>query len=280
MKKIFYLLVTPLLISFLFNFSSCEDDPPKKEEPSGMISFAFEHTVDGQTVEWDNMKYTNAAGNNYELSNVQWFVSDVTLIKDNGAEVLLNNWEFSHYIDSDIPGSMSWDVVDKVPTGTYDSVVFTFGIKGSKNEPFMFVNYPESAMFWPLHLGGDSGGYHYMKLNGFWMDSLNRRSPFEFHLGVGQAQDANGNRITNPDGSYVFVQNWFEVRLSKESFELVKDGHKEVTIRMNMENWFENPNTYDHNAYGADIMENQAAQKAARENGHDVFSITQIKDVQ
>jgi hypothetical protein len=281
MKKILLLLSVILSFAMVISLSSCEDDDDDDTpETYGKITFNFEHYIDGQPIEFDNMKYTNAAGNNYEVTNIQWFVSNITLHKKGGGVQVLNAWDLAHYIDTDIPKSMSWEVTDKVNVDDYQAISFTFGFRGGDNEPFMYVNYPESAMFWPLHLGGDSGGYHYMKLNGFWMNQQNLRSPFEFHLGVGQAQDANGNRIKNPDGSYVFVQNWFDVTLDQSSFSIADKGHKEVTIRMNVDNWFKNPNVYDHNAFGADIMENQAAQIVAKANGIDVFSLVEIKDVQ
>jgi hypothetical protein len=41
---------------------------------------------------------------------------------------------------------------------------------------------------------------------------------------------------------------------------------------MNIEQWFENPNVYDHNQWGGDIMEQQDAMALAVENGWNVFS--------
>ena len=43
-------------------------------------------------------------------------------------------------------------------------------------------------------------------------------------------------------------------------------------ISRNIENWFKNPNTYDHNQWGGDIMQNQPAMKIAAENGWNVFT--------
>ena len=127
----------------------------------------------------------------------------------------------------------------------------------------MFVNPPESFMFWPIYLGG---GYHHMKLNGKWLDENQQISPFDFHLGIGQIY------YSYPDSITGFVQNYFNVELPNSSFSLVKNQTKEIQIIMNIENWFKSPNTYNHDDWGGDIMQNKEAMFLACENGHDVFT--------
>jgi len=40
---------------------------------------------------------------------------------------------------------------------------------------------------------------------------------------------------------------------------------------MHVDEWFNNPDIYDHNQYGGDIMENQEAMSKACGNGWNVF---------
>ncbi|MFC2114108.1 MbnP family protein [Bacteroidota bacterium] len=274
-------------VFFLSNCCKNCDDPPVPLSPTGKIQLVFKHYVNDSPATNDKMMYWNAAGNHWELSEVQWFITDVTLHKKNGDKDMLDQWSFYHYVDTDIPSTLSWDIEDKVDTGTYSDITFTFGIKGERNEPFMFVNAPENQMFWPYHLGGDDGGYHYMKINGFWQDTNQFRRGFNFHLGVGQKQYSDGTRIkvwdpsigTSGDSSYVFIQNWFEVTLPASTFVLEKDKTKQIEIIMNIDKWFTTPNDYNHNIWGPDIMENQAAMQKVKENGHDVFTVGIIKDL-
>jgi len=273
--------IIPLLIAVsMLIFMGCPNpDPPVK--PSGKISFKFEHFVNDDTARFDKLIYTNDAGNEWELSLVQWFLSDVTLHKKDGDSLVLTKWTFYHYIDTDIPSTLTWDVVDNIDTGEYESISFIFGFKGERNKPYMFVNPPESQMFWPYYLGGDSGGYHYMKLNGFWKNPSNIRTGFDLHLGVGQKQDINGNRIKvkiGDDSSFVFVQNWFRVKIDNTNFTIQEGKTKELTVRMNIESWFKTPNIYDHNKFGPNVMENQKALTEIKENGFDVFTVSSIKD--
>lgn len=127
----------------------------------------------------------------------------------------------------------------------------------------MFVNPPESFMFWPENLGG---GYHYLKLNGKWLNELDQAAPFNFHLGIGQIY------FSYPDSISSFVQNYFRVILPASAFNLAVGETKSVEVIMNVENWFQSPNIYNHNTHGGDIMQKQHVMALAVENGWNVFT--------
>lgn len=210
------------------------------------------------------MKYVNAAGNEYEVTEAQWFISDVYLIDAGGNSRRLFLSQKACYIDSNIPATLS-HTDSGLPAGPYSAVRFTFGLKGDNNTPGQFTDPPESNMMWPYALGGDFGGYHYMKLNGFWRDDSDQRTPFNFHFGVGQIYDEGDNV---PE----FVQNWFEVTLPI-SVDVRPDREAALELRMNIDKWFDGAFVYDHNEFGGMIMNNQRALEVIRENGKHVFSI-------
>ena len=163
MQTKYALYLSMLCGTLLLLTVSCKEDDPVAENTSGHISFTFTHLLDGLPLEKDVMKYVNAAGNPYEINQVMYFISDVTLHKSDGTKRLISDWKDIHYVDIDIPETLKWDVYDDIPSGNYDSVSFIFGISGEKNKSFMFVNPPEVNMMWPDILGG---GYHYMMING------------------------------------------------------------------------------------------------------------------
>lgn len=268
MKNIKFFL---LIIIAILTFNFCKKE--KKETPidTGKIRFIFTHLIDGKALQKDTMKYMNAAGNNYSVSEVKYFISDVTLYKTDGTKQLINQWEEIHYIDEGISETKTWNVYDKITIGTYDSITFVFGITKEKNKSFMYVNPPEVNMMWPDILGG---GYHYLMINGFWKNTLNQNEPYNFHMGIGQLYA--GSTI-NTDSIIAYVQNYFTVSLPHSSFTINKDETKEIQILMNIENWFKTPHIYDHNYWGGAIMQKQAAMQMAKENGWDVFSIGYIK---
>ena len=255
--KVVWTIFTALI---LFSCGKRDDEPGKNP---GHISLAFEHRIANQPLVFDQMIYENEAGNQFLVNEIQYFISDVTLIDGQGNAVLLDAWEDILYVDTDLPVTHTHHLMDDIAPGTYASLKFTFGISAEKNQSLMFVNPPESLMFWPELLGG---GYHYMKLNGKWLDTLGQVSPFNFHLGIGQVY------ISYPDVIDHYVQNHFEVILACPGLEVREGETSPVRVVMHVENWFRSPHTYDHNQWGGDIMQKQEAMHMACENGWDVFS--------
>lgn len=238
---------------------------------TGHINFKFLHYVDGQPLHKDSMMYVNAAGNQYEVNQLMYFISDVTLYKSGGTKKIIDDWKDINYVDIDIPSTLTWNVYDSIPVGTYDSITFIFGITAEKNKSFMFVNSPEVNMMWPDVLGG---GYHYMMLNGKWIDTTNAVENFNFHMGIGQLYKSN---VITVDSIYAFVQNYFTVSLANSSFTLSNNETKEIEIIMNIDSWFNTPHIYDHNYWGGSIMQIQPAMQMIKENGYDVFTVGNIK---
>ncbi len=261
-----------LVVMMVAGGNSCtekKEDPPRI--PAGNVVFDFSHLVDGDPLHQNELIYTNAAGNNYLITEVKYFISDITFYKSDGSRKIVEDWKDIFYIDIDIPETQTIRIFDQIPAGEYDSITFIFGISEEKNQSFMYVNPPEVFMAWPTVLGG---GYHYMMINGKWEDTTRHTIPFDFHMGIGQLYQGGGY---NPDSIYAFVQNWFIVSLPESDFTMKDQDSLTFNIAMNIESWFETPHIYDHNHWGGDIMQKQPAMEMARENGSDVFSISKAE---
>ncbi len=248
--------------------SSCCKDPEPDPEPdknTGKIHLDFDFLVDGNPLEYDTLMYVNAAGNHYLVYEVQYFVTQVTIYQKGGKVKVLDGWEKEHYIDTNIPSTMSWDVYDDLEEGNYDSLSFRFGFIDADNQSFMFVNPPENAMVWPEYSGG---GYHYMKIDGKWVAPSGNFRGFAFHIGRGQVYDSNNNPIS-------FIDNSYYVTLDKSNFVVAKGKYTNLIIRMHVDQWFTSPKDYDHNVWGGDIMQNQDAMAVGVENGWNVFELVQ-----
>ncbi len=258
-------------LQFLFLFTGCKknEDPPPVAL-SGTLFFSIDHQVDGAPLKLNELIYTNAAGNEYLVTDVMYFISDITLYRNDGLQKMIGEWKDIFYVDEHIPETKTIQFFDKIPVGTYDSITFIFGISEAKNKSYLFVNPPEAIMGWPEVLGG---GYHYMMMNGKWQDSTGLLMPFNFHLGIGQLYKGNDYNV---DSIYAFVQNYFKVSLPGSSFTLADREKVTFKLTMNIQNWFENPHVYDHNHWGGAIMQKQPAMQMAKENGWNVFSIRRL----
>ncbi len=266
-NKTVCIIFLTLILPVLFWSSGCTSKTETSYPKTGKLKLLFSHEIDQNPIVFDTMRYTNTAGNRYLINEIQYFISDVTLHGIDGSTWLLDAWEDIHYVDTDLPDTHSYGLIDEIIPNDYASISFTFGINETKNQTLMFVNPPESFMFWPENLGG---GYHYMKLNGKWLNPSDVVIPFDFHLGIGQEYYAY------PDSIISFTQNYFNVELPQSFITITADQTTTVEIAMQVENWFRSPNTYDHNTWGGDIMQNQDAMILGVENGWDVFKIKNI----
>ncbi len=260
-----------VLILISSQISSCKkDNDSDPENPSGKIIFSIEHKVGGQLLKENELIYINAAGNEYLITEVKYFISDITFYHSNGSRKVIGEWKDIYYVDENITETKTIRFYDDIPTGSYDSITFVFGIPEEKNKSFMFVNPPEVNMFWPEVLGG---GYHYMMINGKWKDTVDIIQPFNFHLGIGQLYHGSTYDV---DSIYAFVQNYFTVHLPGSAFTMNDQDTIEFRLSMDIEKWFENPHIFDFNYWGGAIMQNQQAMQTAKENGWDVFSISRL----
>jgi len=156
-----------LLIISLFVNLSCQKSGVTEEGPSTptTIVIRFENKVDSLPLVLDTMIYKNSSNDLYKVTDLQYFISDITLHRDDGVDYTVFNDDGIHYVDARIPSSSYLLVNASVPYGKFDSVSLTFGIDEEENISNRFLNPPERDMYWPDILGG---GYHYMKMNLLW----------------------------------------------------------------------------------------------------------------
>lgn len=238
-----------------------------KHGERAFVDLNIGYEVNGEALVTDTLCYTNEAGNPFLITEIQWFLSDIQLLDQDGEWHTLRQREATDsvaeltehifYIDTDIPESQVLHG-KKLPVGHYTALRFTFGLDETDNETGLFSDPPESDMFWPDMLGG---GYHYMKLNGKFAGGEGRLKPLAIHLGIGQNED-----LTQ------FYQNYFIVELPID-FNVKANTENHLDLTMVVDNWFRNPNTIDFNEYGSGIMQNQTAQRLLNGNGKDVFKI-------
>ena len=236
-----------------------------KPKEKAAINLNLGYEVNGKSLVTDTLCYENEAGNQFLITEIQWFLSNIELKNEAGDWIMLHQTGLSdtldvsrvYYIDTDIPESQTLHS-SPVKVGHYTAIRFTFGLDETDNQTGLFTDPPESEMFWPDMLGG---GYHYMKLNGKYLNAEGRLAPMAIHLGIGQNEDCTE-----------FYQNYFIVELPIE-FNVKVNTENQLDLTMVIDNWFRNPNTIDFDELGSHIMQNQTAQRLLKGNGKDVFRI-------
>ena len=249
-----------LVILFALLAVACSKRNEKAE-----IDINIGYEINGQPLVTDTLCYVNEAGNTFLITEIQWFLSNLELKNEAGdwttllQRSLLDTADINRvfYMDTNIPESQTLHA-QPLPVGHYTALRFTFGLDETDNQTSLFSDPPESEMFWPDVLGG---GYHYMKLNGKYLNAEDRLAPLAIHLGIGQNEDCTE-----------FYQNYFIVELPID-FHIVANAENQLDLTMVIDNWFRNPHTIDFNEFGSHIMQNQTAQRLLNGNGKDVFRI-------
>ncbi|MBR3491226.1 MAG: hypothetical protein IKH44_02860 [Bacteroidales bacterium] len=247
-----------LVIVLALMVAACTKPNEKAE-----INLNLGYEANGKSLVTDSLCYENEAGNQFLITEIQWFLSNIELKNEAGDWIMLHQSGLAdtldisrvYYIDTDIPESQTLHS-SPVKVGHYTAIRFTFGLDESDNQTGLFTDPPESEMFWPDMLGG---GYHYMKLNGKYLNAEGRLAPMAIHLGIGQNEDCTE-----------LYQNYFIVELPID-FTVKVNTENQLDLTMVIDNWFRNPNTIDFDELGSHIMQNQTAQRLLSGNGKDVF---------
>lgn len=210
------------------------------------LNFELEHRVGPAVVEYDTIIYTNAYGNKYSVATLKYFISDIRLHRTDGTEF---HFDMEQYVDGRDENTTSYIPDQKIPAGDYSGITFIYGLDSVKNVPGAFPNAPENAMEWPPALGE---GYHYMKLEGKF-DSATIVKNYQAHTGP-----SRGNQF------------FIEVSVPNSSFTATNDSQT-VTLIMNINKWWVEPNTLDLNNMSM-VMGNLDMQQMLHDNGENVFS--------
>ena len=239
MKKIILIILGCSLI-----FTACKKDNPI----STNLTINFTQTVDGVELTPNTMIYTNAAGEDYDIQTLKYLISDITLHADDGNTLL----DEVHFIDISDASTFGFTYQD-VPNNSYTAISFDMGLDSTKNNSNFYVNEDfHATMAWPEPMGG---GYHYMKLEGAY---INDSTFYNTHTGGTMGGDYSFNNSSS-------------ISLN------VNDDMGDVTIDINMEinNWYQTPNEIAFSTYGMGIMMNMEKQMQLKQNGMtDVFSVS------
>ena len=226
------------------------------------LAFSFSHNYDGTAVnssDFSDLKYTNAFGNIHSISKLMYLVSDLRLYTSSGDSVVIEGHQLINLSDA---GTLSYELDEQIPFGSYIGIGFNFGFDATDNITAAYPDLNVANWSWPMMLGG---GYHNLQFEGNFITSTSDTIGFGYHMGT--AREIAGIDTT-------FHANHFLVQLPNSGFTLSQDAT--VEIQMDISEWFNNPNTWDLNNYSAMLMPNYAAQRLMNENGASVFKLGEI----
>jgi len=240
-NQIKYLLLA-LLAVVIIPLSSCTE--PEIEPDQGNLEIRLHHYADSNLVKPNELIHKNLAGYSYSVTRLEYYLSNFTLVgtKDGSHKV-----EHAQYISFD-DSSTSDFTLQKIPFGDYSEIVFNFGLHPLQNISYSLPNTPENiGMAWPESMGG---GYHFMKFEGKYLFQA-KKIGYAIHLGT----DICTLQISIP------------INVT------IDDNNTAIDIAMDLNQWMENPNTYDFERDGSYTMGDTITMTLVRDNGHTVFKL-------
>lgn len=247
-----------LLIALTLAVTAC-----KKDDNGGnvinevTVDLIFSHDWDGSAItnaDFDQIQYTNAHGEDLSISKLVYLISDVTFTNTAGDKFDAGDFNLINVRNN---SNLTFTPGIEIPEGDY-TVTFTFGFDDEDNidQAYPELNSADGGWNVPAPLGG---GYHYMRLEGKYIDSNSDEVGYQYH--TIRANDMSTNPVTLQDTS-------FEVNLGQVTI----GSNTTIEVKMNVAEWFKNPNLWDLNVLFSTLMPNFDAQIMMSENGMTVFS--------
>ena len=242
-----------------FNIEAEKDDGSckyTKEEAhkEAHITFNFTHHFDGVPVTANNFNqfnFVNANGDTLSISKLRYLVSDVKLNKPDGSVVTDEGYNL---VDVTNNTGLSYSIT-ATDLGALASMSFNFGFDTTDNAG----NYTDlNSASWgvPAMMGG---GYHGMQLEGMYKNN-GADSVYAYH----HILKKRPSMMDNFEANYIVV-NLPGIALNEHSVV--------VEVKMNIAEWFKNPNTWDLDLIHRSLMGNSTAQNMMQQNGHNAFTL-------
>lgn len=253
-----------LIAAFAIAMVSCKNDDDATPANT-TVDFTFTQNWDGTSItnaDFDTTTYTNANGEELTLSKLVYLISDITFTSSTGVVYDAGDYNL---IDVRQGTNLTFTPDVQIPEGTY-TVSFTFGFDDEDNIDGVYLDLNSADSGWGVP-GPLGGGYHYMRMEGKFIDNTSTETTFQYHT-----IRANSHTTLPPGpGTLDELQDTsFEVNLG----QVTVSNNTNVEIKMNVAEWFKNPNQWDLNVWHSTLMPNFDAQIDMHENGSNgVFSL-------
>jgi hypothetical protein len=139
------------------------------------------------------------------------------------------------------------------------SASFRFGFSNNLNIDGAYPDLNSALFNVPGLLGG---GYHFMQLDGMYIDNNNQEAAYNYHV-------INAFDASNPNEN---VETSFSVNIGGLNI----GSNTNINMKMDVSEWFKNPNMWDLDEFDTNLMGNYDAQLLMNQNGSSVFDLVSI----
>lgn len=239
------------------------DELPVSEHNESHITFNFTHHFDGIPVtaaNFNQFNFVTAFGDTISITKLRYLVVGMRLYTIGGDSVILNDIPYQ-LVDLTNGTGLSF-TPGKADLGAYAGIGFSFGFDTTDNAG-NYIDLNSASWNVPASMGG---GYHNMQLEGKY--KLNGDDSLYAYHNIAKKR---------PTMAAPFEANNISINLTG----IALNGHNVVVeIKMNIADWFKNPNTWDLNNMHSALMGNYTAQDMMQANGYNVFTLGSVSQRQ
>ena len=172
-----------LSTSLLILLNSCKKDaaPEYNTGVKADLSVEFDNVAGAQDLALNTGVYTNAAGENFSVSKLKYYVSNFKLTRVDGTEYVVPQNDSYFLIDESV--AASHEPVLSVPEGEYKSISFMLGVDSLRNTKDISER---TGVLDPTGVGADmywtwNSGYIFFKMEG--TSPASAMGDFTYHIG-------------------------------------------------------------------------------------------------
>lgn len=249
--------------AYNYDENAKKDDGSCQYPPESIVTFDFVHSFDSLDVSassFEELIYTNSAGNIMSITKLDYLISDVRFFKSTSDSIVIDSY---HLVQLSDPSSLEFSLPEGIPCEKYTGLAFNIGFIQTCNTSGAYPDLNAQNWGWPDALGG---GYHQLQLEGRYIDIISDTGTYNFHSG------STVRKITGADTT--FHENYIYVNIPFTETQF--NGNATIKLNMNISEWFKNPFVWDLNSWSGNLMGNYDAQVEMRNNGSDVFSLESI----
>ena len=245
------------LLTGLLAWSACSSP---EEAQSASVAVRFSHNWENTPVnaaDFNILKFTNENGEMLGIERLRYLVSNVILTSASNEIYKLSSYQLVNLGEEKVTIEGN-----EVPAGDY-KLSFVFGFTDTENVDGSYPDLNTASFNVPGMLGG---GYHFMQFDGKYVGQSLAPAGFNYHV-ISAVNSADPNNL-------IFQDTSFKVDLGVVSISATT----EIEIKMNIAEWFKNPNTWDLNVLNTVLMPNFDAQILMHQNGKSVFSLGAVQE--
>lgn len=204
--------------------------------------------------DFDSIDFENAAGETLNISRLRYILSNIQLVLSDGSTVPLKGYQL---VDLSQEESLRIELQTFVAKESITEIAFVFGFDETSNQDGSYPDLNVANWNVPARLGG---GYHFMQLDGTFINAQDEREPFNFHA-IRAVKNAQTTEMEFKDTSF---EMRFPVSASTDRIQ--------ININMDVAEWFVNPHRWELNKKATALMADYEAQLQIAANGKFVFS--------